>query len=214
EITAWLHLAHLRVAVLNGSPESRRSLLRSAAGREVTVIGVDLVPWLVSELAAFADDHPLFDLLVIDETSRLKDPSGKRARALLKVAGRFKTRWGLTGTPRPNSAMDLFMPAAIVTDGALWGRAFTPWQKRYFRPRDPSERVGMPLPGAEDKIAADFGTVAMTVADADMPDLPPLNVVVTSVKLPDAVMVNYQTMQRELFAAIEERSIEAVSPLV
>src|SRR5262249_42298264 len=33
-------------------------------------------------------------------------------------------------------------------------------------------------------------------------------------KLPDAVMVNYQTMQRELFAAIEERSIEAVSPLV
>src|SRR5215471_4740405 len=54
EITAWLHLAHLRVAVLNGSPESRRSLLRSAAGREVTVIGVDLVPWLVSELAAFA----------------------------------------------------------------------------------------------------------------------------------------------------------------
>ena len=83
------------------------------------------------------DDHPLFDLLVIDETSRLKDPSGKRARALLKIAGRFRTRWGLTGTPRPNSSMDLFMPAAIITDGALWGRAFVPWQKRHFRPRDP-----------------------------------------------------------------------------
>ena len=68
------------------------------------MIGIDLVPWLVGELAAVADDHPLFDLLVIDETSRLKDPSGKRARALLKVAGRFRTRWGLTGTPRPNSS--------------------------------------------------------------------------------------------------------------
>ena len=45
------------------------------------MIGIDLVPWLVGELAAFADDHPLFDVLVIDETSRLKDPSGKRARA-------------------------------------------------------------------------------------------------------------------------------------
>jgi hypothetical protein len=214
EITAWPHLAHLRAAVLNGCPESRRVLLRSAPTREVTVIGVDLVPWLVSELAAFADDHPLFDVLVIDETSRLKDPSGKRARALLKVAGRFRTRWGLTGTPRPNSSRDLFMPAAIITDGALWGRAFVPWQKRFFRPRDPFGREWAPLPGAEERIATDFGTVAMTVADEDMPDLPPLNVVETRVKLPDAVMATYKTMARELFATIEGRSIEAASPLI
>ena len=158
EIASWPHLAHLRVAVLDGSPERRRALLATAAEREVTVIGVDLVPWLVGELAGFADDHPIFDMLVIDETSRLKDPSGKRARALLKVAGRFRTRWGLTGTPRPNSSQDLFMPAAIITDGALWGRAFVPWQKRHFRPRDPFGREWMALPGAEEQIAADFGT--------------------------------------------------------
>src|SRR6516165_3448627 len=186
EITAWPHLAHLRAAVLDGSPERRRKLLATAAEREVTVIGVDLVPWLAGELAAFTDDHPLFDLLIIDETSRLKDSSGKRARALLKVAGRFRTRWGLTGTPRPNSSRDLFMPAAIITNGALWGRAFVPWQKRNFRPRDPFGREWAALPGAEERIAAEFGTVAMTVADQDMPDLPPLNVVVTSIKLPDA----------------------------
>jgi hypothetical protein len=214
EVAAWTHLRHLRVAVLDASPERRRALLATAAERQLTVIGIDLVPWLVAELVAVADDHPLFDVLVIDETSRLKDPSGKRARALLKVAGRFKTRWGLTGTPRPNSAMDLFTPAAIISDGALWGRAFIPWQKRHFRPRDPSKRVWIPFPGAEDKIAADFSTVAMQVSDADMPDLPPLNVVVAPVKLPDDVMVTYATMQRELFAAIEERSIEAVSSLV
>ena len=214
EVASWPHLAHLRVAVLDGSPERRRELLATAPAREVTVIGIDLVPWLVNELAAVADDHPLFDTLVIDETSRLKDPSGKRARALLKAAGRFQTRWGLTGTPRPNSSQDLFMPAAIITDGALWGRAFVPWQKRFFRPRDPFGREWEALPGAEEQIAADFGTIAMTVADTDMPDLPPLNVVVTSVKLPAGVMATYKTMERELFAAIEERSIEAVSPMV
>src|SRR6476620_4227365 len=192
EIASWPHLAPLRVAVLDGNPEHRRAWLATAAEREVTVIGVDLVPWLVSELAVFAGDHPIFDALIIDETSRLKDPSGKRARALLKVAGRFRTRWGLTGTPRPNSSRDLFMPAAIVTDGALWGRAFVPWQKRFFRPWDPFGREWMALPGAEEKIAADFGTVALTVADADMPDLPPLNIVVTRVALPNAVMATYK----------------------
>ena len=214
EVTAWPHLAHLRVAVLDGSPESRRALLATAAKRELTVIGVDLVPWLVGELAGLADEHPIFDMLVIDETSRLKDPGGKRARALLKVAGRFRTRWGLTGTPRPNSSQDLFMPAAIITDGALWGRAFVPWQKRHFRPRDRFGREWAALPGAEERIAADFGTVAMTVADDDMPDLPPLNVVVTPLKLPDAVMATYRKMARELFATIEGRAIEAASPLI
>src|SRR5262249_53169077 len=214
EVTLWPHLAHLRVGVLNGAPKRRRELLAAAPAREVTAIGVDLVPWLVGELATLADDHPLFDVLIIDETSRLKDPSGKRARALLKVAGRFRTRWGLTGTPRPNSSRDLFMPAAIITDGALWGRAFVPWQKRYFRPRDPFGREWTALPGAEEKIAADFGTVAMTVADEDMPDLPPLNIVETHIKLPDAVMTTYKTMARGLFATIGERAIEAASPLI
>jgi superfamily II DNA or RNA helicase len=67
EIATWPHLAHLRIAVLDGSPERRRELLAAASTREVTVIGVDLVPWLVAELAAVANDHPLFDLLIIDE---------------------------------------------------------------------------------------------------------------------------------------------------
>jgi SNF2-related domain len=214
EIASWSHLAHLRIAVLDGSPARRRTLLAGAPARDVTAIGVDLVPWLVDELAAYADNHLLFDVLVIDETSRLKDPSGKRARALLKVAGRFRTRWGLTGTPRPNSSMDLFMPAAIITDGALWGRAFIPWQKRHFRPRDPFGREWIALPGAEERIAAAFSTVAMTVADEDMPDLPPLNVVETPLQLPDAVMASYRKMARELFTTAEGRMIEAASPMI
>lgn len=217
EVAAWPHLAHLRIAVLDGTANHRRELLAAAGDRELTVIGVDLVPWLVSELATVPDEHPLFDMLVIDETSRLKDPAGKRARALLRVAGRFRTRWGLTGTPRPNSSRDLFMPAAIVTDGALWGRAFIPWRDRHFRPRNPRDpylREWVALSGAEEQIATEFGTVAMIVDDADMPDLPALNVVVTRLKLPDAVMATYRMMQAELFTVVEERSIEAASSLV
>ena len=214
EVTLWPHLDHLRVAVLNGAPARRQQLLAAAPAREVTVIGVDLVQWLVGELAGLADDHPLFDMLIIDETSRLKDPSGKRARALLKIAGRFRTRWGLTGTPRPNSSQDLFMPAAVVTNGALWGRAFVPWQKAHFRPRDPFGREWIALPGAEERIAAAFGTVAMTVADEDLPDLPSLNIIETLLTLPDTVMASYRAMARELLTTAEGRTIEAASPLI
>src|SRR5262249_37947674 len=41
EVAAWPHLRHLRIAVLDGGPESRRKLLATAHRREVTVIGVD-----------------------------------------------------------------------------------------------------------------------------------------------------------------------------
>src|SRR5262249_19616777 len=124
---------------------------------------------------------------------------------------------------RPNSSQDLFMPTAIITNGTLWGRAFVPWQKQHFRPRDPFEREWVALPGAEEKIAATFSTVAMTVADEDMPDLPPVNFVVTSVQPPDEAMAAYKTMQHQLFAVVEEHAaatgrsahtIEVMSPLV
>src|SRR5215510_4818497 len=42
EIASWPHLAHLRIAVLNGNPARRRELLRAAGERQVTVIGIDL----------------------------------------------------------------------------------------------------------------------------------------------------------------------------
>jgi SNF2 family DNA or RNA helicase len=213
EVTAWPHLRRLRVAVLDGGPARRLELIMSAPVRELTVIGVDLLPWLVDALGPLPDDHPLFDLLVIDETSRLKDPVGRRARALLGIAGRFRTRWGLTGTPRPNSSMDLFTPAAIITNGALWGRAFALWRKQHFRHDRFSDRW-TPLPGAEARIAAEFGAVTMIVAAEDMPDLPPLNVVVSRIELPPAVMATYKTMQRKPFATIEGRAIEAASAMV
>ena len=54
----------------------------------------------------------------------------------------------------------------------------------------------------------------MTVADEDMPDLPPLNVVVSRLELPPAVMATYKTMQRELLVAVEGRAIEAASQMV
>ena len=106
------------------------------------------------------------------------------------------------------------MPAAIVTNGVLWGRAFIPWQKQHFRLRNPVIDEWVARPGAEEKIAAAFGTVAMTVADKDMPDLPPLNIIEMPLQLPDAVMAKYRTMARELFTTVEGRMIEAASGLI
>src|SRR6478736_8069801 len=40
EVASWAHLRHLRIAVLDASPQRRRALLATAAERQLTVIGI------------------------------------------------------------------------------------------------------------------------------------------------------------------------------
>jgi SNF2-related domain len=216
ELQAWPHLTHLRVAVLDGSPAPRRERLATAPERDLTTISVDLAQWLCAELAAYPDDHVLFDLLVVDEVSKLKDPTGKRARALARIAKRFRSRWALTGTPRPNSSVDLFAPASIVTASKLWGQAFAPWRdKHFYRPQPIYQPwVWEARPGAEETIAAEFAAVAMQVADDDMPDLPPVNTVMSHVALPPEAAKLYDEMESTLLAEIDTGTVAASSSLV
>jgi SNF2-related domain len=214
EFSQWEHLSGLRFVVLSGGPRERARLLATAADREVTICGLDNTQWLVGELAKLNPSHPLFDCLIVDEISKFKSPASKRARALMKLAGRFRNRFGLTGTPRPNGPEDLFMPAALLTDGKLWGASFTRWQRERFRPLD---RNGWRW-AIEDEWAMatseQFGRIAIQLAAEDMPDLPDLSIVVHPVALPDDVWAHYRTMQKTALAEIDGKAVEAVNAAV
>ena len=123
---------------------------------------------------ALPDEHPLFDLLLIDEISRLKSPASKRARALLPIAARFRNRWGLTGTPRPNGEQDLFMPAAVITAGAC-GAAASPLAAATV-PADRLQRLQMvDQAGMGGAHGRGVRPIAITLDEDDMPDLPEIN---------------------------------------
>ena len=139
------------------------------------MIGIDLVPWLVDELKVnYRDDAELFDLLVIDEVSKLRDPTGKRAKALASIADRWKMIWGLSGTLRPSGPLDLFMPARVVTRGKLWGKSFYKWRQANFYPTDWNQYDWAPFPGAEDKLNAELAPLTVTLAEDEAPQLPDL----------------------------------------
>src|SRR6187431_710854 len=67
EIDSWAHTTKLRYAILDRSPTERELLLRPEVlcRREVTLIGIDLIPWLMKEQAKYNENYSLFDLLVI-----------------------------------------------------------------------------------------------------------------------------------------------------
>ena len=79
---------------------------------DITVVNPERV-------AALARDGGLraFDHLVIDESSLWKAHDSQRFKALRKEIGRFGRRWLLTGTPAPNSLMDVWAQVYLLDQG-------------------------------------------------------------------------------------------------
>ena len=211
EIALWAHMQGLYYAVLTGSPTERAAALASTSQRQMTIIGLDLIGWLIEQLAKLPDDHPLLDLLVIDEISKLRNPKGKRANALAQQARRWKMIWGLSGTLRPNGPQDLFMPARIVTRGKLWGRSFYQWRQKNFYQSDPYGYDWSPLPGAENRLNTEIAPLITTLGPDDMIELPELSVIIDRVELPEEAWLQYDLMRTEMMA--ETDGVEVIVDL-
>lgn len=209
EIVLWQHTADLPYAVLAGTPHQRKAILNAWATRDITIIGIDSIEWLLDELVKMPADSPLFDLLVIDEISRLRNPKGKRANLIAKHAHRWKMVWGLSGTLRPSSAEDLFMPARVVTRNKLWGKSFYKWQREHFYPLDYQGYQWAPLPGHEAVINAEIAPHVTALRDDELPQLPELQIIFDKVELPETARAQYDTMQRKLFAEAGSRAVLA-----
>jgi SNF2 family DNA or RNA helicase len=68
---------------------------------------------------------------VFDELTRLKNPSGARFKALIKIIDKIKVRWGLTGSFTSNGLEDVFGQCKIV-DQSLLGRSKGAFMQQYF----------------------------------------------------------------------------------
>jgi SNF2 family DNA or RNA helicase len=130
EIANWSHLNKTDAVVLSGSPERRMKLLKET--HEVYICSIDSLVWLIDALRKFAQNDPRWDFLCIDELSRFKSPRGERAKKLNRFASRFRAIAGITGTPRPNSWEDQWMPLQIVSAGEAWDtNGFDDWRKKH-----------------------------------------------------------------------------------
>lgn len=65
-----------------------------------------------------------FTDLVIDEFNAYKHLSSARTKAVKKIVRYFERRYELSGTPNPNSVMELFAPTLILDDGQRLGSSY------------------------------------------------------------------------------------------
>ena len=119
---AKLWAPELSLTVATGTPTQRVKALH--ANVQVVVATYDNLQWLA--------EQPLqFDGVVFDELTRLKNPSGKRFKALLKVLESMPIRWGLTGSFTSNGLEDVFGQCKVI-DQSLLGRSKGAFLQQYF----------------------------------------------------------------------------------
>ena len=122
EAKKWAPNLKVRVAV--GAPKQRVEAFYDGEAH-VVVINYDNLQWLAEH------DLSEFTGVVFDELTRLKNPSGKRFKALEKVIKDIDVRWGLTGSFTSNGLEDVFGQCKII-DKSLLGRSKGAFMQQYF----------------------------------------------------------------------------------
>jgi len=176
----------LKVAVAVGSPARRLAALHG--NTQVVVTNYDNLQWL-------AEQDMNFDAVVFDELTRLKNPSGKRFKALSTVIDPMQIRWGLTGSFTSNGLEDVFGQCKIV-DQRMLGRSKGAFLQQYFHcvNRDYGDYVA--LPNSLDHVMQRIRPWTYVLEPGEYRDrLPPLNTVTIDLTMP---MDDYRAMKREM----------------
>lgn len=205
EVEKWRHLDHLKVSVCTGSEKTRRASLHRDA--DIYVINRENVLWLVELYGA---KWP-FDCVVVDESSSFKNPSAKRFRALKKVLPFTNYMVLLTGTPSPNSLLDLWPQMYLVDFGERLGRTVTGYRQRFFEQDYMGYRY-TPRQGSPEKIHALLADKVISMDAEDYLELPERIDIKTGVDLPPGAMKKYKELEKTLLAELDGgQEVEAIT---
>ena len=130
-------------------------------------------------------DLSAFDGIVFDELTRLKNPSGKRFKALEKLLAPIAVRWGLTGSFTSNGLEDVFGQCKIV-DQSLLGRAKGAFLQQYFVCINRDFGQWTPAAGALEQVMARIRPATFVLDAGEYSDkLPTCHVVEVRTQLAD-----------------------------
>ena len=195
EILKWQHLRHMSYAVAVGTEKERMEALHKNA--DITIINRENLQWLIEKSGVPFD----YDMVVIDELSSFKNWQSKRFRAFMKVRPKVKRVVGLTGTPAPNSLMDLFAEFKCLDMGERLGRFITQYRTGYFIPDKMNGQIVYSyklLPGAEERIYEKISDITISMKALDHLKMPELISNRYPVYMDEAEEAKYQAMKNDL----------------
>jgi SNF2 family DNA or RNA helicase len=190
-----------------GTPTQRLSGLNSEA--DVYLINLENVAWLCG-----LSDKLVFTNLVIDESSRFKDASTKRFKALKKHLKGFSRRIILTGTPTPQGMADLWSQVGILDLGQRLETSLTRFRDMYMTPDQMNRQTRVVYnwklkPGADVSINSKIIDICFSLKAEDYLQLPECTKLYHSIEIDKNVRNQYEQLRKDMVADIKGERITA-----
>ena len=207
EVKKWEHLSHLRVAKIMGTPAQREFALTKDV--DIYLINLENVAWLCR-----LSDKLVFTNLVIDESSRFKDPSTKRFKALKKHLKGFQRRVILTGTPTPQGMQDLWSQVGILDLGQRLETSLTKFRDKYMMPDQMNRHTRVVYswkfkPGCDQIVQDKISDICYSLKAADYLQLPECTNIYHSISFDKNVKAQYDELRKNMVAEIGKERITA-----
>lgn len=205
EAEKWDHLKHLRISKILGSESKRLRAVNTPA--DIYVINRENVPWLVDH---YRNDWK-FDMVVVDELSSFKSHRAKRFKSLTWVRPHIKKFVGLTGTPAPNSIMDLWAQIYLIDGGIRLGKTITAYRQAYFNQNTHGGNFSTfeEKQEAAEQIKLLISDICVSMKAEDYIQLPERTDITVPVALDNKARTAYDKFEKEMFLQIDENSLDA-----
>ena len=208
EAQEWEHTSGLIFSKVLGTVKERMAALSKPA--DIYLINRENVAWLCELYGGYKLP---FDMVVIDELSSFRNHRSKRFKAL-KNATTFTPRLvGLTGTPSPKGYINLWAQIFLLDRGKRLGKTITEYRRRYFEPGYMNSSGIVydykVIPGRDKEILSRIKDITVSLKTEDCIELPPLTANYIKVQLPEDVMKQYQSFERERLMFIVEQEAAA-----
>lgn len=206
ELAKWEHLTGLTSSLVLGSATERKAALQRKAF--LYIINRENVAWLVK------NHYWDFDMVVIDELSSFKSNKAERFKAMKKVRPMVTRIVGLTGTPAPNTLLDLWPQMYLMDMGQRLGRFIGGFRDRFFLPDKRNREIiysYKPREGAEDAIYALISDICISMKAADYLDMPERIDNRIEVSMSPKERKLYDDFQKDMVLSIGDEELDAAN---
>lgn len=141
------------------------------------------------------------DLIVCDESQRIKNPSAAQSKALHKLGDAAPFRMILSGTPVQNNAVDLYSQYRFL-DPAVYGANFYAFKNRYCIMGGYGQHQIVGYRNMDELVAKEH-SVAYRVTKEECLDLPQQTFINRYVQFTDAEQAIYEQLRKSSFLELE-----------
>lgn len=183
---------------------------------QLHIINIERLEWLVEFWEKMGREHNMkwpYDTVIVDESSKFKDYTTKRYRALKKCLPRIERLHTLTASPAAESFQHLFAQVFLLDRGKRFGRYVTHYLQKYFTEIKAAKKWVIKK-GSEQKIAAKMADISLVMKASDyreelgMEDWLPVK---RPIRLNEDMMARYHDFEKTMILKLDDMRIEAVN---